>query len=501
MTYSFQPFLDALGGNWYADDPLLERLLRHFTPAGIKSGQDELHAFGGVTAGRLRELAVESADPRNAPWIRHYDAYNRRVDEVVLPASTHEALGLSEGRFKLGAPSGDPFVHYAKYYLSNQNGEAGVGCSIACTDGFARVLEDLGDRPEHRQALARVRGSTPERVVHAAQFVTEIQGGSDVGANSVRAVKDGDAWRLHGQKWFCSNCNADYFLVTARPEGGAPGVSGVGLFLVPAWLDPADPARNGHRFDRLKEKLGTRELATAELTFEGARAWAVGPLDRGVANVVGYVLVASRVSCVDSAASTLRQATRHADAYLEFRSAFGRKLTEFPLVRAQATRIREASQRALATLFELVRMWEAARAEGEDSDEAVDFRVLLSMAKPVLTRQATELMHDAIMLLGANGVEERFCNLSRLYRDAVIMETWEGPHTLLFNQAWRDMLRFEVAPRELVERLVGEPRPDLAAELDRILAAGKDPEMTVPFARLAEQLVEGVGRRVLAELD
>ena len=494
MTYSFEPFLSSLSDNWYADDELLSSLLARF--AAGAAAPDELGAWGAAVAGPMRQWAEESARPENAPYLRHHDAWDRRVDEVVLPASTRAALAEAEGAQQLGALHGDPFAFYAKSYLSSQNGEAGVGCSMACTDGMVRVLEALGDRAEHRQAVEEIRGSTRENVVHGAQFVTEIQGGSDVPANRVEARPDGDAFTLHGQKWFCSNINADYFLVTARATGGPEGGRGVALFLVPAWEGGTRGRRQAYTIDRLKDKLGTRELATAEVTFDGARGWPVGPLEEGVATVVSHVLVTSRFCCILSSAAFLRQAERIVTAFTRFREAFGRPIAEFPLVRQTVEEIGRSRRLCLSALFGLIERWpEDPRAVTE---EAVGFRILLSLAKPVLTRRATEGLHEAMMLLAGNGIEERFTPLPRLFRDSVIMETWEGPHNVLLSQALRDLVRFEVDPEELVSRACGESRPELSGALREAMgaAANGDRESTLSFARLAPELVEGFAAQV-----
>ncbi|NIQ57711.1 MAG: acyl-CoA dehydrogenase, partial [Gammaproteobacteria bacterium] len=361
----------------------------------------------------------------------------------------------------------------------------------------------LGDRPEHRRAVERVRGSTPERVVHGAQFVTEIQGGSDVPANDMTAVPDGEIYRLHGQKWFCSNINADYFVVTARPQGAPEGGRGVALFLVPAYPEGGGGAeaprpRNGYTIDRLKDKLGTRELATAEVTFDGAQAVPIGPLDRGIPNLVEHVLVPSRFACVIAAAAFTRRAERVVSAYADFRTAFGSTLIDFPLVRVAVDGIGTARRRATAAVFELLRLWEAAR--GGTEVEALDFRVMLSLCKPVLTQAATRGLHESMMLLGGNGIEERFSPLPRLYRDSVIMETWEGPHNVLLTQALRDLARFEVDPGAFVDRVAGDAGTRLGAELGELLSRASEPETTVPFAGFAERLVHAFADRVLAEI-
>lgn len=492
MTY-FQAFLEAQDTNWFSDDPLLHKLLRRYAPEATAEEDAALTAWGETVASRLRCAAEESALPANAPYLRHFDAHNRRVDEVVLPSSTLQALAEVQGARRLGALHGDPFVFYSMVYLYNQNGEGGVGCSTACTDGMVRLLEAVGDRPEHRIAIERVRGSSTERVCHGAQFVTEIQAGSDVPAIGLEARPCSDGHTLHGQKWFCSNVNADYFVVAGRPSGAPPGGRGVGVFLVPAYVDGK---RNGYTIDRLKDKLGTRELATAEVTFDGARAYGIGPLDRGLANLVDPVLTTSRFHCINVAAGSLRRAERIVSAYVRFREAFGKRLVEHELVRAALDDLGHARALALGIVFELIRLWHGPSGSGQTQ---LDFRLLLSLCKPVLTRRSTAMLHEALMLLGGNGLEERFSALPRLYRDAVIMETWEGPHNVLLTQALRDMVRFEVDPADLVERLAGVPRPDLADELARILGAPDEPGALTSFTGLAGRLVQALGERLLAD--
>ncbi len=496
--YTFDGYLKALDTNWFEDDALLQQLLVRYArgSAGERSSSNrdrsDLTAWGERAGGLLRALAEESARVENRPRLRHFDAHGRRVDEVVLPTSTLRALREVEGKARLGAPWGDPFLFYAKSYLYWQNGEAGVACSMACTDGLVRALEALGDGREHRRALDRVRGSSAERVWHGAQFVTEIQGGSDVRANRVRAVADGSKFRLHGQKWFCSNVNADYFLVTARPEGPDEESRSVGLFLAPAFAGDGEPLRNGYTIDRLKEKLGTRELATAEVTFRGALAYPVGPLEHGLANLIRFVLVPSRFACVLSSAAFLRRAERIVDAYAVFRNAFGRRIAEFPLVRETLGEVRRARARALASAFGLLDGWER---------ETEEFRVLLSLAKSVLTRETTAHLHEAMAVLGGNGIEESFSPLPRLYRDSAIMETWEGPHNVLLTQALRDLRRSGPAPDAFVEAVAGPGHDDLAVELEEVVRLADDPETTLRLPSLASALVRRHGERVLQEVD
>ncbi|MGK7311364.1 MAG: acyl-CoA dehydrogenase family protein [Candidatus Longimicrobiales bacterium M2_2A_002] len=524
--YTFDAWLREHSSDWYDDDALLHELLDRYAPG---TDRTRLEEFGPRVAGELRELAERSSLPSEAPWIRHRDAHDHRVDDIVLPASTEEALRIAHGDEGLGAVRGDRFVHYGMIYLLAQNGEAGVACSLACTDGLVRALQAdrSGDGPgtgggdvggtdaggtdagasavgPRRRALDDVLGSGPDGYAHGAQFVTEIQGGSDVPANVVRAVPAPDrqstAHRLHGQKWFCSNINADWFLVTARPDSG-PGADEVTVFLVPARVDGQ---RNGYTIDRLKDKLGTRELATAEVTFDGALAWMVGPPGRGVGFLLRHVLTPSRFACVLFSAAALRRAQRLATSYAEFREAFGRAIVDYPLVQRDLDAIEKARRQALAVSFELLRLWEATETAGWKGQEARDYRVLLSLAKPVLTRLGTERLHTAMMVLAGNGIEERFSPLPRLHRDSVIMETWEGPHNVLFTQAVRDLARFEMLPDAFLERVAGRPRADLAARLGEAMRATLEPgaveDGTTMMADLAPQLVAAVAEGVLEDV-
>lgn len=498
--YSFDAYLDLIHSNWFDDDMLLRSLLMQFAADEAAKAEDELSRWGNECAGLLRELAEESSMPQNWPSIQHFDPYNHRIDKIVLPESTSRALGEVFGREHLGAVHGNPFVFYAKHYLYAQNGEAGVACPIACTDGLVRVLEALGDRPEHRHALEKIRASTCDRFYHGAQFVTEIQGGSDVPANIMEAIPDGDLYRLQGQKWFCSNINADYFIVTARPEGAPLGTEGVALFLMPAYLDEDRCERNGYTIDRLKNKFGTRELATAEVSFNGSIAYPIGPLEKGISNLVKHVLVTSRFACALGAAAYLRRAERIVTAYAEFRSAFGNRLLDYPVVRETVEAIKLARRRSLAAVFSLLELWEASSNRKTD-DSAYDFRIMMSLAKPSLTHRCSNLLHEAMMLLAGNGIEEEFSPLPRLYRDSVILETWEGPHNVLYTQALGDLIRFKVDIEAFMNRVAGRERDDLICELREILQKSADSGISSSFAGFAARIVDAMADRTLKQIQ
>jgi alkylation response protein AidB-like acyl-CoA dehydrogenase len=443
--YDFTPFRASLGGNWYLEDELLRRILERAAPDATRAFEATLVDFGERAAGIYHELADQIERPEKLPYIARKDPYDRRCDHVVLPPETRRMLAEQHGT-RLAGGELDDFVRYAVLFLLAQNGESGTMCSMSCTDGLVRALRELGDDRRSREALDRLLHNTPERWVHGAQFVTEVQGGSDAATNAVRATPIGDGlYRLEGRKWFCSNCTADYWLLTARAEGAPAGTRGVSLFVVPRTNPDGRP--NGHSLDRLKDKLGTRALPTAEISFDGAEGWMLGPPEAGLKNVVAIVLVTSRIFNVLGAAGLLRGAARIATAYCGFREAFGTKIQHMPLVGDALRRMQRESDLALAGAFETIGLWLDSSPNGRSLAD-IATRIHVSIAKAVSTRAAHEQIYEAMVLTGGNGIEERFSALPRLVRDAAIYETWEGPYTLLLSQALGDLQRFEVHGRE-----------------------------------------------------
>ncbi len=496
-TYRFDEYLAALGGNWLEEDPLLARWLARSRPADEELAL--VHKFGQAAATRHREVADLVERTENLPYLEAQDAYNRRATAVVVPHETRATLAEIHGS-GIWRQSTDERIRYAVVYLLNQNSEFGVTCSTACTDGMARILRRLGDDPHSRTVVEKLETATLKDWIHGAQFVTEIQGGSDAATNALRAVPADDGLHaLHGRKWFCSNPTADYWLVTARLDGSPADHRGVSLFCVPRQHGGAP---NGFTFQRLKDKLGTRALPTAEIDFEGALGWPVGPLDAGLKNMVAVVLTTSRVHCVVAAAAAVRRAEREAHAYAAFRRAFGKRLEEHTLLAAALRRLRDAADRFSAGAFATVDAWVEAMTPGADEDLKLRARVLVSLAKAVSTRASNAFIYEAMMTLGGNGIEERFCALPRLWRDAAILESWEGPYTLLLMQALEDMVRFGVAgrEREFLSLGLGEATEGQVTELAHILAAPQEEESILRWAALAPRVYRRFEEQALTEL-
>lgn len=497
-TYRFDEYLLARGDDWFSSDPLLVRWLDRAEPA--PEARALVARFGRQAAGELDAAAHLVELRQNLPYIAEADPYNGEERDVVLPAETWRNLGTIHGSGVWRADM-TPQARYAIVFLLSQNGEFGVVCSMACTDGMLRALRTLADDPRSAAVVAELERATPEAWIHGAQFVTEIQGGSDAAKNQVRAEPDEDGpYRLYGQKWFCSNLTADYWMMTARIPGSPEGHRGVSLFCVPRRREGKP---NGWRLQRLKDKLGTRALPTAEIELDGAWGWPVGPLDAGLKNMVAIVLTTSRVYNTLASAAATRRAVREAQAYASFRRTFGRRLRDHPLVATSLDKLQRKSDRGTAGALGVVDVWLDALAHPDDAERQLWARILISIAKAVTAREAVTDVYEAMMVLGGNGIEEQFCALPRLWRDAAIMETWEGPYTLLLMQALGDLAKFGVAGREqqLLRYGLGEfaVSEDVASLAD-ILRAPEDEQNAVAWGELAPRLFHRFTERALARL-
>jgi acyl-CoA dehydrogenase len=359
-------------------------------------------------------------------------------------------------------------------YRLSQAGEGGHICPVVCTVGLVRALRTRASAELRERFLPPLLETDYDRAQRGAQFLTERHGGSDVGANRVEAVPDGDSWRLHGEKWFCSVADADQFVVTARPQGAPPGTRGLGCFLVPR-------AGGGFRIRRLKDKLGTRALATGEIEFEGAPAYPLGPLEEGFKTAVGVLNTSRWLNAVGSAA-LMRRAVDVASEFAVEREAFGGPIARFPLVRENLAVMKSEAAAALAStrcLTELV----ACIDDGEASDDDVTVhRLLVNANKFVTSLAATAVVRRGIETLGGNGTIEDFSPLPRLYRDAIVFESWEGTHNVLCAQVLRDLARLDAV--DLVVERTGASE-ELARRLRRSVA---EPEFGALHFR--RQLVE-----------
>lgn len=449
--YSFDEFLNNLSlVDFYLDDEFLIKTVKHYCSNSMPELHKKMTEFSRKVSRRWKELADQIAKPELRPYVEYYDAHNHRVDRIVRPeqARVLEKEIFGEGLFSSKMSKWESFV---KRYLLQEIGESCVMCPLACTEGLIALVEEFpeGRHPVLSSILEHCKEGLDGDFGIGAQFMTEIQGGSDIPANVLEAEPDGDHYRIFGSKFFCSAAHADYSVITAKVTGSED----VGTFIVPSWLPGNKIAekRNNYRINRIKWKLGTSELPTAEIEYDGAIAYAVGPTNRGVANAVGIVLTLSRITVAVSSAAAMSRAAREAKMYSHFRETFGRKIHEWPLATVQLEEIEHAAQRTTAGVFKVydlfVRLGARLQA-GLSSKEPLetrkrrfDLRELIILQKLVSAYEATDVIRKAMSIFGGHGVIEDFSSLPRLFRDATVNELWEGPRNVLLMQVYRDLQR------------------------------------------------------------
>jgi alkylation response protein AidB-like acyl-CoA dehydrogenase len=422
---------EARPTNFYDANPNLAAALRRRVGDSFAELEPRLRAFGATVAGVVdpevaglearRDLPAVGSDSR----VEFDPAYHRAgravwASGVLATESAFEQAGL--------------------LYLLAHAGEGGHACPVVCTAGLIRALRGHATPALRERFLPPLLETNYDRCDRGAQFLTEIQGGSDVGANQTEAVPDGDAWRLHGEKWFCSVADADQFVVTARPRGAAPGSRGIGCFLVPRRVDGSV---NGFRLRRLKDKLGTRALATGEIEFEGALAYPIGALEDGFRIAAGVVLNTSRWLNALGSTALMRRAYLEAVKFARYREAFGRAIAEYPLMRENLAVMKAEEQAALASTLEVTALVDRIDRGTASSDDVTWHRILVNANKFVTSLAATKVVRRGIEALGGNGTIEDFSPLPRLYRDAIVFESWEGTHNVLCAQVLRDLGRLD----------------------------------------------------------
>lgn len=475
--YSFDEFLAWRdNADFYESDPFLKQAIRCYAPDEWEALDKAARNISVKVSSRWKKLSEDAAVPEKRPYLVHYDGHNHRIDHIVRPMET---LALEKEVFgeRLFSDSTSPFEKLIKMYLIYQLGEACISCPLTCTEGMVALLEFYADTPELKEILTHCKEGFGDDIAIGAQFLSEIQGGSDVPANLVEAFETDGIWRLYGDKFFCSATHADYAVVTAKPRGSEK----VGLFIVPAWLpgNKEKGKRNGCTINRIKWKMGTSELTTAEISYDGAVAYPVGPLERGLSNVVGIVLTHSRLTVGISGAAFMARACREAAAYSRKRTAFGLAISDFPLVKDQIDRLTLFSKRTLAATFKLYRdslSLDGGLRKGMNSDEPVDMKMkrfnireLIMLQKITAAWDSTDMLRLAMSVFGGHGVMEDFSSLPRLFRDSAINELWEGPRNVLLTQMHRDFQRASAwyPPARVVASMLAGAKPAVREHLEK----------------------------------
>jgi alkylation response protein AidB-like acyl-CoA dehydrogenase len=320
----------------------------------------------------------------------------------------------------LGASQPLPAVaKYALQYLFVQ-AEFGLMCPISVTDTSIHLIRRFASPELKDYLLPKMLSADPATLWKGTQFMTERAGGSDVGAiETVARLQDG-AWRLTGEKWFCSHTDADVALLLARPEGAPPGTTGLALFALPRRLK--DGRRNSYRIVRLKDKLGTRSMASGEIRLEGAVAYLVGEPESGLKQMIEQVDL-SRLSHGVRAAAMMRRCVNEAMTAARTRVAFGETILNYPLLRRQLLKLAVPAEQALSMVLFAAGSMDQANAGSADAPNLL--RILTPLLKFRACRDNIPVATGSMEVRGGNGYIEEWVH-ARLVRDAHIGVLWEG---------------------------------------------------------------------------
>jgi alkylation response protein AidB-like acyl-CoA dehydrogenase len=423
-------------GNQYVADDVLRRYLRHTLPPDVMTRiEPELFELGELAGGDLwrQSIAERTDEPKLVPW----DAWGKRIDHIELSPLWKRAARLTAEKGivatayekKSGALSR---VHqFALLYVIDRAWHV-YSCPLAMTDGAAKTLLVSKNHALIERAVPRLTSRDPDLAWTSGQWMTERTGGSDVGicetvARPDPAEQGGTGFRLYGTKWFSSATTSQMALTLARPEGNAPGGSGLALFFLE--VRNPDGSMNGIQVNRLKEKLGTKMVPTAELTLDGARAVPVLGLQGGIKNITPMLTITRTWNAV-CAVSGMRHALALAKDYAKKRVAFGATLADKPLHVDTLAAMEAEFEGAFLLTFRAVELLGKEECGELSEHEAALLRLLTPIVKLVTGKQAVAVASEALEAFGGAGYIED-TGLPRLLRDAQVLPIWEGTTNVL----------------------------------------------------------------------
>ncbi|QKV53578.1 acyl-CoA dehydrogenase family protein [Comamonas antarctica] len=439
------PVPDRHGSNLYTTDAQFAPLLQLYLPPDVNAHlQPYLSRMGALAGGRLDELALVA--DKNPPTLAHRTRSGRDAQRIDKHPAYVEMERVAYGEFSLAIMSHregvldwagklPPLAKYALTYLFVQ-AEFGLCCPLSMTDSLTRTLRKFGAPELVAKYWPQLTATDFDDQAQGAMFMTEQAAGSDIANTQTLARRDADgAWRLTGDKWFCSNPDAAFAMVLARVEGDPAGMKGVSLFLLPRTLD--DGSSNHYRIIRLKEKLGTRSMASGEIQLDGAVAYLVGEQGRGFAQMADMVNN-SRLSNGVRAAGMMRRAVAEAEYIAQQRQAFGKALQDMPLMRRQLDKLRIRSEQARSMLLQTAQALQRSDA-GEEGGYAL-LRILTPLIKFRACRDARQVTGDAMEVRGGCGYIEEWSD-PRLVRDAHLGSIWEGTSNIVALDVLRAIRR------------------------------------------------------------
>ena len=478
---------DCHGENFFALDRSLQSLLPLYMDSDLLAHlAPHYERMGAISGGRLDELSrladrhepilhVRSPRGLDEDWIEFHPSY-REMEQIGFGDFGIHCMTHRTGMF--GWPEKmPPIAKYVFQYLFTQS-EFALMCPISATDTSAMLIERYGEEETKQRFLPGMMRQDMSTILKGAQFMTEKTGGSDVGNIELEARHENGEWRLYGEKWFCSCADGDVALLLARPQGAPKGSRGLGLFALPRTLD--DGTRNSYRIVRLKEKLGSRSMASGEIIFDGAVAYPLGDVTAGLKQMMDQVNM-SRLSHGVRAAGMMRRCLNEAFAVARNRIAFGERIIDKPLLRRQLLKLMAPTEQALSMILLIAQQIHPDKAKDPHAQNLL--RILTPLLKFRACRDNVTVATGAMEVRGGNGYIEDWIN-AKLVRDAHLGVLWEGTSNInaldittraIAKVGAQSTLKDDLTERvEAQESMPGQFRGELAATVERAVAFAEE---------------------------
>ncbi|UDK95349.1 isovaleryl-CoA dehydrogenase [Lysinibacillus sphaericus] len=478
--------------NFFTEDETLHQLLDMMLDKELfVYAKRELTDFGELCAGAI-DVRAKHTDREGEPRLQRYNAYGEEVSEVWVNEGYKKTIEETYNTGIVGyvhknipqlGRKGNYVYSFAQGYLLS-HAEPGFYCPVTLTMATAYLLDHYASEELKQRFLPHVCATGDTELYEGATFLTERQGGSDVGANIVKARQDGQHYLMYGEKYFASNVGmCGVAMVLARIEGASTGSKGLTLFAVPWRLD--NGKINNLRIRRLKDKLGVRAVPSGEVEFDGSLAYVVGEPNKGIY----YMLEALNLSRICNAVASIgimRRGFLEAKHYVTNRNAFGQPLIQYPMIQDTLGKYAAKVHVEVATVFDLIQLYDRVTSGQGDEQDMILNRLNIAIMKKETAEQAVHYASEAIELHGGNGYIEDFVT-PRLLRDAQVLTVWEGTANILALELIRLVDKYfahELFVRVMHERLTKLANGTLVQIVEEQLAKLEGTLQT--FSRLDE---------------
>lgn len=478
--------------NFFTEDETLHQLLDMMLDKELfVYAKRELTNFGELCAGAI-DVRAKHTDREGEPRLQRYNAYGEEVSEVWVNEGYKKTIEETYNTGIVGyvhknipqlGRKGNYVYSFAQGYLLS-HAEPGFYCPVTLTMATAYLLDHYASEELKQRFLPHVCATGDTELYEGATFLTERQGGSDVGANIVKARQDGQHYLMYGEKYFASNVGmCGVAMVLARIEGASTGSKGLTLFAVPWRLD--NGKINNLRIRRLKDKLGVRAVPSGEVEFDGSLAYVVGEPNKGIY----YMLEALNLSRICNAVASIgimRRGFLEAKHYVTNRNAFGQPLIQYPMIQDTLGKYAAKVHVEVATVFDLIQLYDKVTSGQGDEQDMILNRLNIAIMKKETAEQAVHYASEAIELHGGNGYIEDFVT-PRLLRDAQVLTVWEGTANILALELIRLVDKYfahELFVRVMHERLTKLANGSLVQIVEEQLAKLEGTLQT--FSRLDE---------------